>query len=156
MTFYRDILSKAAARASIEFDRLITVESLVSKSKALSVVHPRYFAIAYMHAIGRFSLPQVAKAFGLSDHTSVLHALRRAHGHDGKLVQTTRYKRNAWVEMPPLWKKELFVNMVFVDGFSEQPILSPNYETLMMVGERNLARATALLNTANGWGAEAA
>lgn len=154
MTFHADILAKAAVRASQKFNRLITVETLKSKTKARSVVIPRFYAIAYVHAIGRYSLPQLARFFGFSDHTTILHALRRAHGHDGKPIQTTRYKGKAWIELEPLWKKEHFENLVFQDGFTDKAVASPDYETMIAVGERNLRRAIEsleppLLNSTN-------
>lgn len=145
MSFYDTILEKAARRASVEFKREITVEALKEKSKMRCIVYPRYFAIAYMHAIGRFSLPQVAKAFGFSDHTTVLHALRRAHGHNGELVQTTRYKNRAWVKMEPLWKKERFENLVYLDGYTDQCVMNPSMETLLLIGERNMREALKAL-----------
>jgi SRSO17 transposase len=64
--------------------------------------------MAYMHATGRYSMPQIARALHLKDHTTILHGLRRAHGHDGKPS-----KRKNQIE--PLWKKDQFVNMVRAD-----------------------------------------
>jgi hypothetical protein len=108
MSTYAKTLEKAAKWASLEFDRLITVESLRTRTKALSHSHPRFFAMAYMRAMGRYSLPQIAIALHLKDHTTVLHGLRRAHGYDGKAQKN----RN----MPePLWKEEQFKNMVRQD-----------------------------------------
>lgn len=108
MTVYTEILEKAAKWASIEFERLITVQSLRAKTKAQSHTRPRWFAMAYMHATGRYSMPQIARALKLDDHTTVLYGLRRAHGHDGK--QAHRKHTNE-----PLWDSERFKNMVAKD-----------------------------------------
>jgi hypothetical protein len=108
MTFYRKTLERAAKWASIEFDRLVTVEALRTKSKSPYHAEPRWFVMAYMEATGRFSMPQIARALNLEDHTTVLYGLRRAHGHDGK---PAKRKHN----LEPLWKKERFENMVLAD-----------------------------------------
>ena len=125
MTTYTQTLEKAAKWASIEFNRLITVEALRSKSRAISVSHPRFFAMAYMHAKNKYSMPQIAHAFGLEDHTSVLHGLRRAHGHDGKGRTAGR---------KPLWKKDQFVNMVRADD----PVIVASATDIEAIGEHNL------------------
>lgn len=135
--FYSDILEKAVKRASIQFDRLITVNRVREVCKANSRTRPRWFCMAYMHAIGRHSQPQIAKAFQLSDHTTVLYGLRRAHGHDGKLLH----------RFDPLWNKELFENLVRLDGFTEQPIVSATSETIQEIGEQNLK----LFVNGQGW-----
>jgi chromosomal replication initiation ATPase DnaA len=108
MSTYAKTLEKAAKWASIEFERLITVQTLRAKTKAVTHTHPRWFAMAYLHATGRYSMPQIAKALHLKDHTTVLYGLRRAHGHDGK---PPKQKHN----FEPLWKKERFENMVLAD-----------------------------------------
>lgn len=108
MTFYRNTLRQAAKRASVEFDRLVTVEALQANCKSQYHAQPRWFVMAYMHATGRYSMPQIARALKLKDHTTILYGLRRAHGHDGKSA-----KRKHTHE--PLWKKDQFVNMVRED-----------------------------------------
>lgn len=137
MTFYKDILKDAAKHASIEFDRLVTVEQIRDKTKVRSVVAPRHYCVAYMHAIGRFSLPQVAIAFNRNDHTTILNSLRKAHGHDGRGFQVRNGVREP---IEPLWNKELFVNLVRRDGYLEQPITKVSEETILAVGEQNLKR----------------
>ena len=107
MSTYARTLEKAAKWASIEFNRLITVQTLRAKTKAQSHTQPRWFAMAYMHAMGKYSMPQIARALHLDDHTTVLYGLRRAHGYDGKFKHGCRNE--------PLWKKEQFTNMVRED-----------------------------------------
>lgn len=126
MSFYEETLEKAAKWASIEFERLITVKSLRTDSKVLSVSYPRFFAMAYMHETGRYSLPQIARALNLTNHTSVLHGLRRAHGHDGKKVAQRK---------EPLWTKELFQNAVRKD-YPQVEVMS--LDDIQDIGERNL------------------
>ncbi len=64
----------------------------------------RFYAMALMEAHG-MSQPRIAAVLGLSDHTSVLHGLRRAHGHDGKLIRQHK----------PLWKREHFEKVALAD-----------------------------------------
>lgn len=106
MSFYEETLKKAAKWATMEFERVITVERLRDPSRSPTVSHPRFFAMAYMDARGIYSQPQMAAALHLEDHTSILHGLRRAHGHDGKGIAAQK---------EPLWKKERFKYMVRVD-----------------------------------------
>lgn len=136
MTFYRDTLNGAIKWASIEFGGLITVKMVQSKTKARSVVKARWFVMAYLYATGRYSMPQIATALNLSDHTTVLYGLRRAHGHDGKPCLITKKK----VTPKPLWKKEQFVNMVRRDGYLRPQKETVDFDELMAVGEGNLAR----------------
>jgi len=108
MRTYKNTIEQASKWASIEFNRLITVEALRRQCKSPAHTEPRWFVMAYMHATGRYSMPQIARALHLKDHTTILHGLRRAHGHDGKPS-----KRKNQIE--PLWKKDQFVNMVRAD-----------------------------------------
>ena len=108
MTFYRNTLERAAKWASIELDRLVTDEALRDRCKSQHNVKARFYVMAYMHATGRYSMPQIATALNLKDHTSVLHGLRRAHGHDGK---GTKHKH----VYEPLWNKEHFQNIMRED-----------------------------------------
>jgi DNA-binding GntR family transcriptional regulator len=99
MTFYRKTLEQAAKRASLQFDRLVTVEALRANCKSQYHAQPRWFVMAYM---------QIAKALNLKDHTTILYGLRRAHGHDGK---PAKRKHN----YEPLWSKERFENIIRED-----------------------------------------
>lgn len=139
MAFTSDILREAVKWASIEFNRLVTVEQVTSPGKHKPNLGPRWFCMAYMHAIGTKSLPQVGRAFN-RDHTTVLHALRRAHGYDGKWKKGTTRKE-------PLWTKEHFVNLVTRDGFIEPE--SVTLEHIERVGSDNLARFVS----GEGWAA---
>lgn len=134
MSTYAQTLKKAAKWASREFNRKITVEDLRTICKSPRNVRPRQFAMAYMYATGRFSMPQVAKALSLKDHNAVLHGLRRAHGHDGKLLH--KYE--------PLWNKEHFEYIVKLDGSSHrlppQAFERVNAEQILSIGLMNLAR----------------
>lgn len=134
MTYYTDTLEIAARRASAEFGRRITVRSLRTRCKTKEYTRPRWFCMAYIHATGRYSLPQIANMFKLKDHTTVLYGLRRAYGHGDK--ESHRGE--------PLWKRERFENMVFMDGFGRlapQSFESVNFEQLLAIGARNLALA---------------
>ncbi|MFC0322304.1 chromosomal replication initiator protein DnaA [Gallibacterium melopsittaci] len=55
----------------------IKVADLKSKSKARSVVRPRQMAMALAKELTNHSLPEIGRAFGDRDHTTVLHACRK-------------------------------------------------------------------------------
>lgn len=55
----------------------IKVADLKSKSKARSVVRPRQIAMALSKELTNHSLPEIGRAFGDRDHTTVLHACRK-------------------------------------------------------------------------------
>ena len=136
MSYYTATLEKAAKWASIEFNRLITVQSLRAKTKAQTHTQPRWYVMAYMHATGRFSMPQIARALHLEDHTTVLYGLRRAHGYDGKPAH--RKHTNT-----PLWDSERFKNMVAADF--PVPIIRVN------AYEREWDEGTAKFINSRGW-----
>lgn len=137
MSFYNRILSEAVKHCSIEFGRVVTVGDIKANSRARLFGRPRWFSMAYMHAIGEYSLTQIAEAHNLRNHTSVLHGLRRAHGYDGVPVFSTRGGKPFKLE--PLWTKKKFEGLVYRDGFTSQQIVSPDYESLISIGTRNLS-----------------
>ncbi|OBW92882.1 chromosomal replication initiation protein [Gallibacterium genomosp. 3] len=55
----------------------IKVSDLKSKSKARSFVRPRQMAMALSKELTNHSLPEIGRAFGDRDHTTVLHACRK-------------------------------------------------------------------------------
>ena len=144
MSFYANIFNWALARASVQFDREVTLEAVLATCKARYHVEPRWFCMAYLHATGRYSMPQIARALGLKDHTTVLFGLRRAHGYDGKPITIKRKGVNSKVYPRPLWKKEQFKNMVAQDGTAyklpPQPYERVNAEQILAIGLANLAR----------------
>ena len=50
---------------------------MLSKSRQRTVVRPRQMAMSLARNLTRHSLPEIGKAFGGRDHTTVLHACRR-------------------------------------------------------------------------------
>lgn len=130
MSFYTDKLKLALKRASTEFDRVVTLEEMQDPGKHRHSSQPRWFCMAYMAAAGDFSQVSLGKMFK-RDHTTVLYGLRRAHGHDGKLIH----------QHEPLWTKEHFENLVALDGLRRlppQPVETVNLEQLLAIGLRNL------------------
>ena len=136
-----EIIHEGCKWATIEFGRLITVKDMVGPSKCRAYTDPRWFCIAYMHAIGTKSLPQVGNAFN-RDHTTILYGLRRAHGPDGKW-----FKGRPQPE--PLWTKEHFINLVVRDGLRESPVVSADAPHIERVGLENLNRFVS----GKGWAA---
>ncbi|WP_439242827.1 chromosomal replication initiator protein DnaA [Lonepinella sp. BR2474] len=55
----------------------IKVSDLKSKNRARSVARPRQLAMALAKELTNRSLPEIGKAFGDRDHTTVLHACRK-------------------------------------------------------------------------------
>ena len=103
--FMSDYVKRGLVHASRELERVVTLEMVYDRTKTRLCVHARWYVMAYMHAFGRFSLPKIARAVKREDHTTVLHGLRCAHGHDGKLLH--KYK--------PLWTKEHFEKIAAED-----------------------------------------
>ena len=101
-------LKRALVHASNHFERLITAEWIRSGVHMPAHSEPRFYIMAYLYEYDqpRFSMPNIAAMLHLTDHTSVLHGLRRAHGHDGKGVA---------LKKEPLWTKEHFKNLVAAD-----------------------------------------
>lgn len=130
MTFYAEKMQQALKRASIEFDRPITLRDIHAPTRYKHAKEPRWFCMAYMHVAGGYSQTVLGKIFK-RDSTTILHGLRRAHGHDGKLIH----------HHEPLWTKEHFVNLAARDGFWRRPprAYEPvNVEQLLSIGLRNL------------------
>lgn len=55
----------------------IKVSDLKSKSRARSIARPRQLAMTLSKELTSHSLPEIGKAFGDRDHTTVLHACRK-------------------------------------------------------------------------------
>lgn len=55
----------------------LTVADLKGPRIAPRFSHPRQEAMHAMHAVGRWSLPQIGRFLGGRDHTTVLHGVRR-------------------------------------------------------------------------------
>ena len=52
------------------------VSDLKSKNRSRSIARPRQLAMALAKELTNRSLPEIGKAFGDRDHTTVLHACR--------------------------------------------------------------------------------
>ena len=55
----------------------VTVSDMLSKGRSRTVVRPRHVAIYLAKELTNYSLPEIGKAFGGRDHTTVLHAYRK-------------------------------------------------------------------------------
>lgn len=53
----------------------------LGNTKAHAIAHPRQIAMLAARQMSGQSMPQIARAFNRADHTTVLHALRRAEHH---------------------------------------------------------------------------
>ncbi len=71
----------------------VSAKDLLGKCRQRAVVLPRQVAMYVARAVTKLSLPQIGKAFGGRDHTTVLHACRKieaAMKADPKLRRTVR------------------------------------------------------------------
>ena len=50
---------------------------MISKQRPLHIVRPRQIAMYLAKELTQKSLPEIGKAFGGRDHTTVLHAVRK-------------------------------------------------------------------------------
>ena len=55
----------------------VTVSDMLSKRRSRTVVLPRHVAIFLAKEVTNYSLPEIGRAFGNRDHTTVLHAYRK-------------------------------------------------------------------------------
>ena len=79
-----DLFAMHARQVSIdEIQRVVaehyrvTVSDMLSKGRSRTVVRPRHVAIFLAKQLTNYSLPEIGKAFGGRDHTTVLHAYRK-------------------------------------------------------------------------------
>ncbi|HAC33403.1 MAG TPA: chromosomal replication initiator protein DnaA, partial [Gammaproteobacteria bacterium] len=80
----KDILAAQNRQVSIDNIQKVVAEhfkirisDLHSKSRKRSVARPRQIAMALSKELTNSSLPQIGKAFGGRDHTTVIHACER-------------------------------------------------------------------------------
>ena len=80
MTSLERVMAEALREASHYFDREITRDLVREKTKRHAVTRPRQWCIAYIlwRWPDRFTLNQAARMFGLTDHTTVLWAMKSA------------------------------------------------------------------------------
>jgi len=90
----------------------------------------RYFVLCYLQAMPQgFSMPQMARMVRFDNHTSVLYALRRGHGHDGALLH--KYE--------PHWSKKLFQDLLNPVCGNPATVHRPNWADIRTIGARNMA-----------------
>jgi chromosomal replication initiator protein len=74
---HRPTLSIAAIQSQVAARYQLSVDELVSASRAARVAWPRQLAIHLARALTDTSLPTIGKAFGGRNHATVLHACKR-------------------------------------------------------------------------------
>ena len=85
----------------------VSRKGLLRTCKARNLTRVRSFVACYLHALPNgFSFTQIAKMLGYTNHTTVLHQLRRGHGHDGKLLS----------KYTPFWPKSVFERLAYLDA----------------------------------------
>jgi chromosomal replication initiator protein len=81
----------------------ISQEELCSSSRRVRVAWPRQLAMYLARELTQESLPTIGRQFGGRDHTTVLHACRRAHAridHDGEAQRAVENLRAALCSPP--------------------------------------------------------
>jgi chromosomal replication initiator protein len=73
----------------------ISLPNLLSTSRSRSVARPRQLAMALAKELTEHSLPEIGRAFGGRDHTTVLHACRTIR----ELCQTDGKLRQDWEKL---------------------------------------------------------
>lgn len=73
----------------------IKISDLISKRRSRSVARPRQMAMALAKELTTYSLPEIGKAFGGRDHTTVLHACRKVR----ELVETSSDLREDYAKI---------------------------------------------------------
>lgn len=74
----REIIARVAERNGLSIDELLL------KRQHRSVSRPRQEAMWALRQAGRWSLPQIGRALGGFDHTTVLHGVR---AHERRLAE---------------------------------------------------------------------
>ncbi|TGG91505.1 chromosomal replication initiator protein DnaA [Natronospirillum operosum] len=73
----------------------IKISDLISKRRSRSVARPRQMAMALAKELTSHSLPEIGKAFGGRDHTTVLHACRKVR----ELLETSAELREDYAKI---------------------------------------------------------
>jgi len=71
----------------------VSVKDLLGKCRQRAVMLPRQVAMYIVRDVTKLSLPQIGKAFGGRDHTTVMHSCRKIEAAlktDTKLKRTIR------------------------------------------------------------------
>ena len=96
-----DLFAMHARQVSIdEIQRVVaehyrvTVSDMLSKGRSRTVVRPRHVAIYLAKELTNYSLPEIGKAFGGRDHTTVLHAYRKIRESKESNVELAEDCRN--------------------------------------------------------------
>jgi chromosomal replication initiator protein len=58
-------------------DFVLPVAALIGPARPAVLVRPRHIVCWVAYQTGRFSLPQIGRALGDRDHTTILHAIRK-------------------------------------------------------------------------------
>jgi chromosomal replication initiator protein len=70
----------------------ITLSDLLGKKRTRTLVRPRQMAMALAKDLTAHSLPEIGKAFGGRDHTTVMHACKQIR----EMVETDARMRDDW------------------------------------------------------------
>ena len=58
----------------------LKLSDMTSSRRSISVARPRQIAMYICKSITSFSYPEIGKAFGGKDHTTVMHAVKKIEG----------------------------------------------------------------------------
>ena len=120
MSFKTTIIEKGLDRYAEIAGKRFARKHVLVPGKYRDLVEVRRFLCCYLYALpNNLSQTQIADMLCLGNHTSVLYALRRGHGHDGKLLQ--KYK--------PTWEKALFKRFAEEDAIDGDVAPRQKYRT---------------------------
>ncbi|MBI2884602.1 MAG: chromosomal replication initiator protein DnaA [Candidatus Omnitrophica bacterium] len=95
----RDMVREVGARITIDVIQRrvgeyfqLSIEELKSSRRQRSVLHPRQLAMYLCRRLTESSLPEIGRAFGGRDHSTVLHAVEKV---EGEIAQDDHKKRTA-------------------------------------------------------------
>jgi len=121
-TAFKDALEEA--RAFFNKPEL-SKHQVQKKTKVRGIVRIRWFMMAYMRARdpNHYSYPIIARSFNLSDHTTAMHGVKKAHEE---------------------WGRSIFQKLALQTHTSEQPeeaqfVHRPSADEIEGIGTANLA-----------------
>jgi chromosomal replication initiator protein len=95
LTVHTQAISLSNIQKTVADYYQISLPNLLSTSRSRSVARPRQLAMALAKELTEHSLPEIGKAFGGRDHTTVLHACRTIR----ELCQTDGKLRQDWEKL---------------------------------------------------------
>lgn len=141
-----EFVSSAATEAGV------TEAHIVGPQRTVSVTEARQRAMARAYATGRYSLPQIGRAFN-RDHTTVLHAFRKAAALGWLALIFLAIALAASANAEDCKPRDKVIAYL-AEQYGEHPVASMlderNGVTVEMLGNPQTGTGTVLITGANG------